>query len=198
MTSTRTVEHVLVWPRMSGNENGPWPIMTHNLPPGLHVHIAPLEGVSFTYFLILSPSITQIQVSGQQFQERPDCPLPPQLPPPAPPKHTDTLLNCMGKSFQWVHSKSCPGQMAPNNPSWVLLMMKNWALLLLTFVLKLNPATLRRKSISSCSLSYRQSEDIRPSYDFKWTIHSFLTHSWPQNSLSASNNPRTTWRSQFD
>lgn len=197
MTSTRTVVHVLVWPRMSGNENGPWPIMTHNLPPGLHVHIAPLEGVSFTYFLILSPSITQIQVSGQQFQERPDCPLPPQLPPPAPPKHTDTLQNCMGKILPVGPQQELPRPDGPQQPQLGSLDDEDLCPSPPHLRFKAQPSY-PEKEIHQFLQSFLQSEDTRPSYDLKWTIRSFLTHSWPQNSLSASNNPRTTWRSQFD
>lgn len=47
------------------------------------------------------------------------------------------------------------------------------------------------------SFSQTRPEDTWPPYDLKWTIHPFPI-ARPQNSLSVSNDPRTSWRSQFD
>lgn len=92
-----------------------------------------------------------------------------QLPPPTP-KSTEVLYNYMGKSFQWVPNKSCP-----DNLSWVLPMTRNGPLLLLAQLLwEGHPVFISPPVLAS------------------------RTESLPQNFLSASKDPRTSCRPQFD
>lgn len=110
--------------------------MTSDYPQSTHSACpCPALWVLNIFFYILSRLIFfNYMGSGQRavISFRKPRPSSPQLSPPAMSKNTQTLQNCMGKSVQWVHNKSCPDQMPPTSAGpW------RGTTLLLTLALKL-------------------------------------------------------------
>lgn len=139
---------------MSGNENEPWPVITHITPPP-QAAWSPCSCPSLwvlNIFLFLSFSLIFLNLGQQAVVEMHGKILPQELP--------------------WPD--------APNNLNWVLLMKRNRTLPP-TPELKLSPATLRRKPISSSSLSYQQ--DLTSVW-FKANNPPFLTASELEFTLS--------------
>lgn len=164
--------------------------MTNNYPQSPHWSPCSYRSSLSIFFYILShlifflsSTITWFQVSGQQFQWRPDHPLHSSL-------HQLLLKALTHFRTAWENPSSGSVTRAaltrcPQQPQLGSLDEEEQNHFPPHSCFKAEP-------------SYPEKEIHLFLRDLKWTIHPFLRASWPQNSLSASNDPRTSWRSQFD